>query len=68
MTLSIYENILRLQISVDYSALVQILESQYNFCCVEPSPILREASFALLLQMEEQFSTVEEISDEVKIL
>ena len=66
MTLSIDENILRLQISVDHPALVQILKSQYNFCCVEPSPIFREAAFALLLQMEEQFSTVHKLHDQIE--
>ena len=64
--LGVKKDIFWLQVTVDDAIGVEMLQSKHHLCCIEARSILCKAD--LVAQMEEQFSTVEEISDEVKIL
>ena len=66
VALRIKKHILWLEISVDDTVLMEMLESQGNLSRIKARPILVETD--LLAQMEEQLSTVEEVRHEVERL
>lgn len=65
VAVAIEQNILRFQISVDNTILVEAADRFDQLGSVEASPTLRK--FSLLPQMVEKFTTIQEVHDEVKL-
>ena len=66
MTLRVQKYILRFEVTIDDSVLVEMGESKNNLSRIKPSPILREPD--LVAQVEEQFSTIQKICHEIQAL
>ena len=66
VTLRVEKHVLWLEISVDDTVLVQVLQGQGDLGGVETCSILREAD--LLAEMEEELASIQEVRDEVKRL
>lgn len=66
MACVIKQNVLRLQVSVNDVEAVQTLECAQKFSCVESRSVDIES--LLLLQVVEQFSSIDKCEDKVKLL
>ena len=66
VTLRVEKYVFRLQISIDDTVLVEVLEGEDDLGGIEPSSVFTESN--LVAQMEEEFSTIEEVCDEVEAL
>ena len=66
MSLSIKQNILRFQITIDYTRFMQILQSEYCFSCIELRTNLIKCE--ALLQVEEQLTSVQIINHEIQLV
>ena len=64
MTFAVKEYIFRLQVPVDYTAIVQMLQGQNHFSCIESSSLLRKSD--LIAQVIEQFSSIKKVRDKVQ--
>ena len=66
MSFVVEKHILRLEVTVDDSLAVKVLQSKHDFSCVESSSVLCEPD--LIAKMEKELSTIEEVSDKVQAL
>mmetsp|Transcript_32189 Transcript_32189/g.49219 ORF Transcript_32189/g.49219 Transcript_32189/m.49219 type:complete len:228 (+) Transcript_32189:573-1256(+) len=65
VTLGVQKDVLGFQISVDYVLGMQTTNCFYHFCSVQFSPLFAE--LALLAEVGEEFSSVEEVDEEVEL-
>lgn len=65
MTLSIQENILRFEVSVDYVLLVQGFDGTDNLCCVQFCSLLIKS--LLFSEVCKEFTTIQEVDEEVQL-
>ena len=66
MPIGVKDNIFWLQIPVDYPIAVQALKSQNYLSCIEARSLLMK--LCLFAQVEEKFSTIQKIDDEIETL
>ena len=67
MTFSIYQYVFWLQITVYNTHIVEVLKSKDHLSCIEPGSLLVEATLDLL-QMVEQFTSIDELHDQIQSL
>ena len=60
------KHIFGFEIAIDDAIRMQVRERQNHFCGIKPCPIFRKSD--LVAQVEEQFTSVEEVCDEVQTL
>jgi len=66
VTFTVDQNVLWLDISVNHTGIMKVLKSKDNLGSVELRPVLFES--ALVLQMEKEFSAVDELHDQIQVM